>query len=259
MEVRHPAVAGVFYPDNPHLLSQAVDRYLSDNPCSGPPPKVLVVPHAGYVYSGPVAARGYNLVAPVAGRIRRVVLLGPSHRFPLQGMALPGVDCFETPLGEVQIDNLLSYSLEGLPQVSVLSPCHAAEHSLEVQLPFLQRLIPQFKLLPLLVGQCPPRQVAEALEMVWGGDETLIVISTDLSHYHPYDEAQQIDRQTSHGICACRSDLAGDEACGCAPLNGMLLLARELGLQVELLDLRNSGDTGGERDRVVGYGAYALY
>ena len=259
MEVRHPAVAGLFYPANPAQLGQAVDSYLAENPCVGPVPKVLVVPHAGYTYSGPVAARAFNLLAPVVERIRRVVLLGPSHRVALSGLALPGVDCFETPLGKVQIDSLLTYSLEGLPQVEVLSPCHAAEHSLEVQLPFLQRLIPSFKLLPLVVGQCAPHLVAEVLEMVWGGDETLIVISSDLSHYHSYKEALEIDRQTSRGICACRSDLAGDEACGCAPLNGMLMLARKLGLQVELLDLRNSGDTAGDRKQVVGYGAYALY
>ena len=259
MEVRHPAVAGVFYPDNPVQLGQAVDNYLAENPCVGPVPKVLVVPHAGFIYSAPVAARAYNLLAPIAARIRRVVLLGPSHRVPLNGLALPGVDCFETPLGTVQIDNLLTYSLESLPQVEVLSPCHAAEHSLEVQLPFLQRLIPAFKLLPLVVGHCAPRRVAEVLEMVWGGDETLIVISSDLSHYHSYREALEIDRQTSYGICVCRSDLDGDEACGCNALNGMLLLARRLGLQVELLDLRNSGDTAGDRERVVGYGAYALY
>ncbi|WP_207063018.1 AmmeMemoRadiSam system protein B [Motiliproteus sp. SC1-56] len=259
MDVRQPAVAGFFYPDDPVVLRRDIDHYLAQNPCSGVTPKALVVPHAGYAFSGPVAARAYNLLRALAKTIRRVVLLGPSHRVPLRGLALPGCDTFMTPLGAVALDSEGMAALARMPQVRVMPSAHAQEHSLEVQLPFLQRLLDDFRLLPLVVGQCQAEEVDEVLEQVWGGRETLIVISSDLSHYHPYGEAQRLDRATSEAVCACRAQLSGEQACGAYPLNGLLHLAARRGLEIELLDLRNSGDTEGPRDRVVGYGAYALH
>ena len=222
-------------------------------------PKALIVPHAGYVYSGNVAAVAYDRLRPARGIVRRVVLLGPCHRVPVRGLALPEAGAFATPLGQVPIDQEAVKSLVGLAQVVVSSAVHAEEHALEVQLPFLQRVRGEFSLVPLAVGAATPAQVSEVIEKLWGGAETLIVISSDLSHYHSYDEARAIDRGTAQAILDYSTDIDHEQACGATPVAGMLLAAKRHDLNVELLDLRNSGDTAGGRDRVVGYASFAFW
>jgi AmmeMemoRadiSam system protein B len=221
-------------------------------------PKAVIAPHAGYVYSGPVAASAYALLSPLRGKIARVVLLGPVHRVWVAGLALPGVEAFETPLGRIRLDMDAVRELAALPQVETNFNAHAMEHSLEVQLPFLQTVLGDFKLVPLAVGGATPAQVAEVLEALWGGDETLIVVSSDLSHYLPYEEAREVDADTAEAILRLDGDLVGERACGAHPVNGLLLAAKRKGLKPHLLDLRNSGDTAGDRSRVVGYGAFAF-
>jgi hypothetical protein len=258
---RPPAVAGLFYPDDPYELKAVVRAYLdrAPAPAKAARPKALVVPHAGYVYSGPVAASAYRALGPQAGAVERVVLLGPSHRVPVRGLAVPDVAAFDTPLGRVPLDTALIAQLKSLPQVSSSDLPHRLEHSLEVQLPFLQMVLGDFRLVPLAVGEASPVDVAQVLETAWGGPETLVVVSTDLSHYHGYADAQRIDGETADAIGRHSTEVDDDHACGCRALNGLMLVARLRGLEVEALDLRNSGDTSGDRSRVVGYGAFALY
>ena len=259
--IRPPAVAGAFYPADPQALQGEVDELLdgveSFEPRFGHP-KVLIVPHAGYIYSGGVAAHAYNELLGARGLIQRVVLLGPVHRVSVRGLALPAVDEFATPLGRIPIDAAAVRSLAGLPQVVNSPPAHAMEHSLEVQLPFLQRVLGNFALLPLAVGGATQEEVAEVLERLWGGPETLIVISTDLSHYHEYDAAQRMDGDTVERIGRLETGLNHQQACGATPLNGLLQLARKKGLSIRRLAVCNSGDTAGGRDRVVGYSSFAL-
>lgn len=264
--IRQPAVADQFYPGDPAKLGRMLDALLaaphpSASPRSGTtPPKALIVPHAGYIYSGPIAATAYATLAPVRDRIHRVVLLGPSHRLPFMGLAATSADVFATPLGPVPIDRADVERALTLPQVRLLDAAHAQEHSLEVQLPFLQRVLDDFTLVPLVVGEAAPESVAEVLDLLWGGPETLILVSSDLTHYLDYRTARRIDAATSKAIEALRPESIGyDQACGRAPLNGLLTLARRRGLSAEILDLRNSGDTAGSRDQVVGYGAYAIH
>ncbi len=258
--IRPPAVAGSFYPAEPALLAATVDRLLSEaGPPAGLPPKVLIVPHAGYIYSGPSAARAYATLAPLHRQIRRVALLGPTHRVAVNGLALPESAYFATPLGNIEIDQEAVAALSKLPQVLTSARVHAQEHSLEVHLPFLQRTLDHFKLLPLAVGNAAPEAVAEVLDILWGGPETLIVISTDLSHFLPYAAAQQTDSATCRQILDFSSAIRPDQACGAFPLNGLLLSAQRRGLQPELLELCNSGDTAGDRARIVGYAAFALH
>jgi MEMO1 family protein len=247
--VRPPAVAGLFYPDDPRDLARTVGELLAAaRPSDGSPPKAIVVPHAGYVYSGTIAAPAFAALQPYARRIRRVVLLGPSHFAPLRGVAAPDADGFATPLGATPIES------DGFPRSAA---AHAREHSLEVEVPFLQSVLPEFSLVPLAVGDAEPDEVAQALERVWGGEETLVVVSTDLSHYLPYDLGRRADLETASRIE--RLEPVSDEAaCGAAPLNGFLEAARRRGLRAERLDLRSSGDTAGDRDRVVGYGSFAF-
>lgn len=223
------------------------------------PPKALIVPHAGHVYSGPIAASAYGLLRPFASRYRRVVLLGPSHRVPLRGLGLPGVGAFATPLGLVPLDEEAVALAAECPAVGVAPAAHAREHSLEVQLPFLQRVLPSFSLVPLTVGAASADEVAEVLERLWGGEETLIVISSDLSHYEGYDAGRLHDRATAARILALDGHFDGEDACGCVPVQGLLASARRHHLAAELVDLRSSGDTAGDKDRVVGYGAFAFY
>ena len=259
--IRPAAVAGMFYPGDNATLTRQVDEMLAAVERSAAEegwPKALIVPHAGYIYSGPVAGHAYRELEKARGQVRRVVLLGPVHRVPVRGLALPGVDAFETPLGRVPVDAEAVSALSGLPQVTTSRAAHAQEHSLEVQLPFLQRLLGDFALVPLAVGTATKEEVAETLERLWGGPETLIVISTDLSHYHRYDEAQRIDGATLERIAAFATDIHHDEACGATPLNGLLLVARRRGMHARLLAACNSGDTAGDRGRVVGYSAFAL-
>lgn len=260
--IRPPAVAGAFYPAAPQELRQAIDEaFAGAVPCpSGAAvPKALVVPHAGYIYSGAIAASAYDRIVPARSVIKRVVLLGPSHRAYFQGLAVPSVEAFETPLGLVPIDDAARTAALGLPGVAVDDRAHADEHSLEVQLPFLQTVLDDFTLLPMSVGDATTAEVAAVLEECWGGPETLIVISTDLSHYHHYNEATELDARTAAAIVSCRPSAVGDQvACGARPLRGLLQVASDHRLTVEQLDLRNSGDTAGDHDRVVGYGAFAV-
>ena len=259
--IRPPAVAGTFYPADPQALLREVDELLDgvdSLEVRFGHPKVLIVPHAGYIYSGATAARAYEELAGARGLIRRVVLLGPVHRVAVRGLALPGVESFATPLGTIPVDAQAVQALGDLPQVVISAPAHAMEHALEVQLPFLQRMLGDFSLVPLAVGDATEEQVGEVLERLWGGPETLIVISTDLSHYHAYEEAQRIDADTIARIGRLEAGLNHRQACGATPLNGLLPVARRKGLSIRRLAACNSGDTAGGRDRVVGYAAFAL-
>jgi AmmeMemoRadiSam system protein B len=257
--VRQPAVAGLFYPADPRELRATVRRTLAAAKAAGPVPKAIIAPHAGYVYSGPIAGTVYARVAPSHGTIDRVVLLGPSHHVAFHGLAASGADAFETPLGVIPLDREAIESVLALPGVRVFDRAHAEEHSLEVQLPFLQEVLDRFQLVPFAVGDAPPEEVGAVIERLWGGPETFIVVSSDLSHYHDYDGARRIDEATSRAIEDLRfEDIQYDQACGRDPMNGLLYVARGRGLRASTLDLRNSGDTAGPRDRVVGYGAYAF-
>jgi len=260
--VRPAAVAGTFYPGNARALTDEVDQLLGGAEALAPRigfPKVIVVPHAGYIYSGGVAASAYDAVRPARGIVRRVVLLGPVHRVPVRGLAVPTDQAFATPLGTIRVDRAALDAVRSLRQVVASDAAHALEHSLEVQLPFLQKQLGEFALAPFAVGDATVDEVAEVIERLWGGRETLIVISTDLSHYHRYADARRIDGLTLARIGSLSSDLAHDEACGATPLNGFLALARRKKLKARLLAACNSGDTAGSRDRVVGYSAFALH
>jgi AmmeMemoRadiSam system protein B/AmmeMemoRadiSam system protein A len=263
--IRPAAVAGWFYPGNPRELEASVRRYLAKAVAEsateqGSVPKAIIVPHAGYMYSGPVAATAYARLAPARGTITRVVLLGPCHRVPVRGLALSGADAFATPLGDVPIDRDTCTRLAELRQVEVFDASHAQEHSLEVHLPFLQVVLGRFNLVPLAVGDATEMEVAEVLERAWDGPETLIVISSDLSHYLPYDAARAIDAATAQAIVRLDGGAIGrDQACGRVPVKGLLALARRKGLSVQQVDLRNSGDTAGSRDQVVGYGSWLFF
>ena len=259
--VRPAAVAGTFYPQASAALAAQVRAYLErvhPVPQSEPRPKALIVPHAGYVYSGPIAAAAYARLAVGCEDIRRVVLLGPAHRVALCGLALPSAESFATPLGEVELDRAAVSSALELSQVSESDRAHALEHSLEVQLPFLQTLLPNFRLVPFAVGAATAAQVAEVLELLWGGPETLIVVSSDLSHYHSYSEARAIDAASARTVLALSPTLDCEQACGALPINGLLTVAQRRGMRRELLDLRNSGDTGGDKSSVVGYASFVF-
>jgi AmmeMemoRadiSam system protein B/AmmeMemoRadiSam system protein A len=260
--VRPAAVAGTFYPRDSRALITELDDLLGGVEHLAPRlgfPKALIVPHAGYIYSGPVAARAYDEVAAARGVVRRVVMLGPVHRVPVRGLALPGAQIFETPLGRIPIDQKAIQEVSSFPQVVSSDPAHALEHSLEVQLPFLQRVLGDFALVPLAVGTANVEEVAQVIEHLWGGRETLIVISTDMSHYHAYEEARRIDGATVDRIGALATDIDHDEACGATPLNGLLSVAKKRNLSIKLLAACNSGDTAGGKGQVVGYSSFALY
>jgi len=253
----------MFYPAEPRQLAYDVQQLLAqartDATCQPDLiPKALIVPHAGYIYSGAIAASAYAALHRIAARIRRVVLLGPTHRVAVRGLALPGADAFDTPLGRVLLDTAGARAIAHLPQVGISPQAHALEHSLEVQLPFLQSVLSDFTLLPLAVGMASAEEVAEVLETVWGGEETLIVISSDLSHYLPYAIAQRVDHDTAQSILELRQPIAHDHACGGTPISGLIIAAQKHRLSPHLLDLRNSGDTAGSHDRVVGYASFAF-
>ena len=260
VRVRRPAVAGLFYPGNAAELRKTVEHLLAlAPPAPGPFAKAIVAPHAGYVYSGPVAGSAYARVVAGRERITRVVLLGPAHRTPVGAVAASSSNAFATPLGHVPVDVERRDALVEAGLVAVSDDAHAGEHSLEVQLPFLQVTLEDVAVLPLAVGHVEPERVAGVLEAVWGGDETLVVVSTDLSHYHDHETATGLDRRTADAVVAKRPDRLGPyDACGVVPLQGLLLAAGAHELSVELLDLRTSADTAGHPDRVVGYGAFAL-
>ena len=259
--VRQPAVAGTFYPRDTAELAADARRYLEQAApaCGkdGVAPKALIVPHAGYVYSAPVAAAAYVRLAAVRDIIKRVILLGPAHYLPIQGLAASSVSSFATPLGEVPVDRRAIESLRDLPQVAVRDDAHGPEHCLEVQLPFLQIILNDFAIVPLLVGAATYGEVRDVIDRLWDGPETLFVISSDLSHYYPYETARRLDAETAAAIVALEADAIGDEqACGRAPIGGLLLAARGHGLHAVVADLRNSGDTAGSRSEVVGYGSF---
>lgn len=264
LHIRPPAVAGLFYPADAAELARDVRECLAAAPhaaaphADAPAPKALIVPHAGYIYSGAVAAFAYARLRPMRRQIRRVVLLGPAHRVPIRGLALPVAEAFATPLGSVAIDVEGAHAALALPQVSASDVAHNLEHSLEVQVPFLQTVLDDFTLLPFAVGAASSAEVAEVIDLLWGGPETLILISSDLSHFHAYAQAQAIDRATADAILAFDAAIRHEQACGATPINGLLLSARRRGMTIEQLDLRNSGDTAGDRSRVVGYAAFAL-
>ncbi len=257
--IRPPAVAGTFYPMDKQALHTMVTQYLEAiRPC-GPVPKAIIVPHAGYVYSGPVAAAAYARLIAARERLTRVVLLGPAHWVAVRGLAGSSANAFVTPLGPVLVDHAAMTTLKALPQVDICDDAHAPEHSVEVQLPFLQVVLETFTVVPLVVGEATPAEVGEVLELLWGDSETLIVISSDLSHYYDYDTAQRLDRSTSRAIEALRpADIGVEHACGRCAIQGLLQVVPRHGLRAETIDVRNSGDTVGPTDRVVGYGAYAF-
>ncbi len=259
LNVREPAVAGSFYSASPAMLEDNISLLLREAQSFGPRPFALVLPHAGYIYSGAVAAKGYSLLKNYVDDIKQVVLLGPSHRVPLRGMAIPCANYFSTPLGQIAINQQLVDKIKHLSQVSISDLPHAAEHSLEVHLPFLQMVLKDFSLLPILVGSCQADQVAEVIQTLAQEAKTLFIVSTDLSHFHTYDEAQKIDRQTTQAIESLYYQLDNQQACGCKPLNGLLLYGKRNGLSIETLSVKNSGDTAGGHERVVGYGAYSMY
>jgi AmmeMemoRadiSam system protein B/AmmeMemoRadiSam system protein A len=255
--IRQAAVAGKFYPQNPIELKETVVSLLNHAHTTHTPPKIVITPHAGYIYSGKTAALAYQALLEVAPSIQHIVLLGPSHHVAFQGLAIPSVDGFQTPLGIMPINKKALEEISHYPFVGTLDQAHQNEHSLEVQLPFLQTLFPNAQLTPIVVGDAPAEHVSQVIETLWGGPETLIVISTDLSHYLPYDTACSLDHQTSQAIIEKRiNDIPPHQACGSRPLRGALLTASKLGLNGHIVDVRNSGDTAGPKDRVVGYGAY---
>jgi len=250
--VRPPSVAGLFYPGRRDELRDVLDELLA-GPARGPAPKAFIAPHAGYVYSGPIAADAYRRVAAARDHIERVVLLGPAHRFPLRGIATHGADAFRTPLGDVPIDPVA----RDLPGARVVDAAHVSEHSLEVHLPFLQAALREFRLVPLLVGDATPGDVADVLDHLWGGDETLIVVSSDLSHYHDHATAARRDAATAARIEALDAESIGShDACGCRGIGGLIVACRRRGLRLVNTDLRTSADTAGTPDRVVGYGVF---
>lgn len=255
--IREPAVAGQFYPGNPAELGATIRTFFDEIEASaGPPPKALIVPHAGYIYSGPIAATAYARLRPHRARYTRVVLLGPCHRVAVSGLALSGADVFRTPLGDVPLDQIAIAGLT-MPEVSVIDASHRFEHSLEVHLPFLQTALDSFSLVPLVVGDATPEAVAKVLDSLWGGPDTLIVISSDLSHYLSYDDARISDNATCTAIEHLQPHaIDHHHACGATPIGGLLLAAKRRGMQVTTLDLRNSGDTAGDRRHVVGYGSW---
>lgn len=260
-QIRQPAVAGMFYPADAQILKADIHQYLQQvETVPGDVPKAIVVPHAGYVYSGPIAASAYKQILPFKDKISRVVLLGPSHQVAFHGLAVPQSDFFNTPLGNIPIDHKGIGLLAELPQVITSDQAHLQEHSLEVQLPFLQEVLSEFSLIPLVVGDAERNEVAEVINRFCDDEHTLIVISTDLSHYHNYNEAKQLDSATSDAIVNLKPDLIDyEDACGRNGLKGMLTVAEEKHLSVDLLDLRNSGDTAGDKSRVVGYAAYVIH
>lgn len=256
-EIREAAVAGQFYPGNSSELSTTIRELLEEAPIQkGPPPKALIVPHAGYIYSGPVAAAAYARLQPYRQLYSRVVLLGPCHRVAVRGMALSGADVFRTPLGDVPVDKE-AIALLDMPAVKFIDAAHQFEHSLEVHLPFLQSAIRSFSLVPLVVGDVAPDTVARVIDDLWGGPETLIVISSDLSHYLTYDDARATDKTTCEWIENLQEqNIDHNSACGATPIRGLLIATKRRGMTVTTLDLRNSGDTAGDKSRVVGYGAW---
>jgi AmmeMemoRadiSam system protein B len=256
---RQPAVAGTFYPSNPKQLRHSLADHLNEAKTGTKVPKAIIVPHAGYIYSGSIAASAYARLQKAHHKITRVVLIGPSHHVAFRGLAVSRAQTFTTPLGNIPVDQAAVATVLRLPFVDYLEQAHAHEHSVEVQLPFLQAMLDDFTIVPLVAGDATAEQVSQVLDTLWGGDETLIVISSDLSHYHDYATAKRLDQATSEAIEQLQYErLSVESACGRVPVSGLLKLAREKSLAIKTIDLRNSGDTSGDKSRVVGYGAYVI-
>ena len=256
---RQPAVAGTFYPLHPEHLRDMVMRLLPPIDAATSPPKAIIAPHAGYIYSGPVAATAYARLKNARTRITRVVIIGPSHRVAFRGLAVSAAAAYVTPLGAVKVDQNAVQCIAQFPFVNYLEQAHTFEHSVEVQLPFLQAVLEDFTIVPIVTGDASPEQVSQVIEALWADDATLIVISSDLSHYHDYVTAQTLDRHTTELIeQLLYEQLDYASACGRVPVSGLLKLARDKRLTLTTLDLRNSGDTAGDKERVVGYGAYVI-
>jgi AmmeMemoRadiSam system protein B len=258
-EVRAPAVAGSFYPRSALELRKTVQGCLAQARAAAAPPKAVIAPHAGYVYSGPVAGSAFAPLAALRGKVTRVVLLGPAHRFAFAGLAVPRAEAFATPLGLSRVDGDARAALLALPQVIASDHAHAGEHSLEVEIPFVQEVLGDVAIVPIVVGDATDALAAQALELLWGGPETCIVVSSDLSHYYPYETARRLDSGTARAIERLSpEDIGEEQACGRIGVRAMLNVARARGLRATTLDLRSSGDTAGPRDEVVGYGAFAF-
>lgn len=257
--IREAAVSGMFYPDDPVILQETVNQYLDKAKLLPQHFRAIIAPHAGYIYSGETAAQAYKQLSDIKNNIRRVVLIGPAHRVSFSGIATSSVDYFETPLGDTPLDKKANQDLQQFPQIKILDEAHAQEHSLEVHLPFLQTVLDDFLLVPLVVGDCDVESISEVLDFFWQDPSTFFVISSDLSHFHEYNEAKTIDQQTASAILAMSPEKIGyEQACGRMPINGFLSLAKKYHLKPTQLDLKNSGDTAGSRDRVVGYGAFGF-
>jgi AmmeMemoRadiSam system protein B len=259
--VRLPAVAGQFYTSDPEELERQLDFFLKQAQDSdiGGAPKAIIAPHAGYIYSGPVAATAYKTLEPIKNTIKQVVIMSPAHRHGFRGIAWSQADYFRTPLGDIPVNKEAFTQLTDLDFVMPLEQAFEGEHALEVHLPFLQMSLAEFSIVPFIVGLASAEQVAEVLNRLWGDEKTLIVISSDLSHFHEYHQAQQIDKRTSNNIESLNYEaIGGEDACGTYPLSGLLLVAKQKQLHASVLDLRNSGDTAGDKSRVVGYGAYII-
>lgn len=260
VSIRPTAVAGSFYPKQASELNNMLEKYLADDSVKIASPKAIIAPHAGYIYSGPTAASVYSNIEQIKEQITRVVLLGPTHRVYVKGIALPSNTHFASPLGNVTIDTQSLSKISAHTFVEYIDEAHTQEHSLEVHIPFLQKVLNNFVLLPILVGDATPEQVSTILNDLWGDDETLIVISSDLSHFLNYETANKTDRNTTKLIENFDYEHIGSkQACGCMPMRGLLKIAQEKNMSIQTVDLRNSGDTAGTKDRVVGYGAYALF
>ncbi len=260
MKIRPAAVADMFYTANGVELATQVSNFMNVDEVINIAPKALIIPHAGYIYSGSTAGKGFALTKKLTTTINKIVLIGPCHRVWIQGLAIPDCQYFETPLGTIEIDSKTLKKLAKFPQVVISDQAHAQEHSLEVQLPFLQLIFPQLKLIPLVAGEVSEDAFVEVLEYCWGSDETLIVISSDLSHFLDYDAAIAIDSKTSWAIENFEADfINSDMACGSAGIKALLRVAKNKNLHVKTIHQCNSGDTAGDKDRVVGYGAYAIY
>lgn len=258
--ILHPMVAGMFYPENAEALKNMVDELLLQSQSeSTDVPKALIVPHAGYIYSGAVAANAYRQLRPARKQISQVVILAPAHRVGFQGIATTSADSLSTPLGSIPVDHQAVSTSLTLPQVQIFDGAFEGEHALEVQLPFLQRSLSRFSVVPFIVGQATASEVSELLELLWGSKQTLLIISSDLSHFLDYESARQRDSRTSDAIINLQGDSIGaEDACGYLPVQGLLTAARTHQLHATALDVRNSGDTAGDKNRVVGYGAYVL-
>ena len=258
-KIKNPAVSGAFYPAEPGVLSKMVDEFYESVEWQGQPPKAIIAPHAGYIYSGIVAACAYKCLADMP-YIKNIVLIGPSHFLPFSGIAYSDCDIFMTPLGEISVNEKLFTQTTSIPATQLINAAFTREHCLEVQLPFLQKILNDFTIMPLLVGAADKQTVATVLENLWGDDQTLIVISSDLSHYHDYQTAQQMDNATCQSIENLDADdIRDDAACGRVAIRGLLHLAKQKQMRVQKLIQINSGDTAGDKNRVVGYGAYHFF